>query len=57
MCHRRRVEDIPGHHIPDAYHYFVRTGHAGDIARIMKHNAWDLVTLLDLMVRMLSGGG
>ena len=47
--------DIPGEHIPDAYHYFVRTGNAVEVARIVKHNAQDLVTLLELLVRMLGG--
>jgi len=53
VCRRRRVEDIPGEHIPDAYHYFVRTGNAAEVGRIIKHNAQDLVTLLELLLRLL----
>jgi len=56
VCKRRRTGDIPGEHIPDAYHYFVRTGNAVEVARIVKHNAQDLVTLLELLVRMLRSG-
>lgn len=57
VCRRHRVEDIPGEHIPDAYHHFVRTGNAVQVARIIKHNAQDLVTLLELLVRMLGADG
>jgi len=53
VCRRHRVGDILGEHIPDAYHHFVRTGNAVEVARIVKHNAQDLVTLLELLVRML----
>lgn len=57
ICRRHRVKDIPGEHIPDAYHHFVRTGNAVEVARIIKHNAQDLVTLLELLVRMLGADG
>jgi uncharacterized protein YprB with RNaseH-like and TPR domain len=56
ICKRHRAGDIPGEHIPEAYHYFVRTGNAVQLADILRHNAWDLVTLLELMVRMTAGG-
>ena len=56
VCLRRRRDDIPGAHIPEAYHHFVRTGNAAEVGTILKHNAWDLVTLLELMLRMLRGG-
>lgn len=55
LCNRRRTGDIPGADIPEAYHEFVRTGHAGRIATILHHNALDLVTLVELYVRL--GGG
>ncbi len=51
VCGRRRFGDIPGHAIPDAYHAFVRTGDARQIAEILKHNLLDLLTLADLMAR------
>jgi len=49
---RGRTDDIPGAEIPDAYHAFVRTGHAGDVARIITHNRRDLVTLAEIMDRL-----
>ena len=52
LCHRVRNDDIPGSRIPEAYHAFVRTGHAGQLALIMKHNRLDLMTLADLMARL-----
>ena len=55
VCLRRRVDDIDGARIGEAYHHFVRTGNAADMVRILKHNAWDLVTLLELLLRMLAG--
>jgi uncharacterized protein YprB with RNaseH-like and TPR domain len=51
ICGRRRFGDIPGQAIPDAYHRFVRTGHAAEMAEVLKHNLLDLLTLADLMVR------
>jgi len=57
ICRRRRAGDIPGEHIPEAYHHFVRTGNAEHLRLILKHNVWDLVTLLELLVIMLRGGG
>lgn len=54
LCKRRRVGDIPGAEIPDAYHEFVRTGDAKDIASILHHNRLDLVTMLQLVAIFLS---
>jgi len=47
---RPRHDDIPGAEIPEAYHAFVRTGDATDLARIMEHNRLDLVSLAHLLV-------
>jgi uncharacterized protein YprB with RNaseH-like and TPR domain len=52
VCGRWRYGDIPGSRIPDAYHAFVRTGNASQMAVIIEHNRFDLVTLADLMVRL-----
>jgi uncharacterized protein YprB with RNaseH-like and TPR domain len=49
---RRRHDDIPGRDIPDAYHAYVRSGDATEIARIVEHNLRDLVTLAELMGRL-----
>jgi uncharacterized protein YprB with RNaseH-like and TPR domain len=53
VCGRgARRGDIPGAQIPEAYHRFVHTGDARQIARIVRHNMLDLLTLADLMTRL-----
>jgi uncharacterized protein YprB with RNaseH-like and TPR domain len=52
VCRRRRAADIPGHRIPAAYAEFVRTGFEREMDAILYHNALDLVTLFDLMLRL-----
>jgi uncharacterized protein len=52
VCRRSRSGDIPGHRIPAAYAEFVRTGFERDMEAILYHNAMDLVTLLDLTLRL-----
>lgn len=52
VCGWYRTGDIPGAEVPDAYHEFVRTGDAADLARIMHHNRLDLLTLAELFVRL-----
>ncbi len=56
LCKRKRVGDIPGAEIPGAYHEFVRTGNAKDVASILHHNRLDLVTMLQLITIFLSSG-
>jgi uncharacterized protein YprB with RNaseH-like and TPR domain len=53
FCGRGRIDDIPGHRIPQAYHDFVRTGRTHELELILHHNALDLVTLLELTLRMI----
>jgi len=48
ICGRHRGDDIPGSEIPAAYHDFVRTGQCPAMHAILRHNALDLVTLLQL---------
>jgi uncharacterized protein YprB with RNaseH-like and TPR domain len=55
FCKRRRVGDIAGAEIPGAYHEFVRTQDAKDMANIIHHNRLDLVTMLQLVTVFLSG--
>jgi uncharacterized protein YprB with RNaseH-like and TPR domain len=50
---RRRSDDIASHDIPRAYHDFVRTGDARELAQIMQHNLHDLVTMAHLMALMI----
>ncbi|MFV1964181.1 MAG: ribonuclease H-like domain-containing protein [Pirellulaceae bacterium] len=53
ICGRRRVGDIPGRDIPQAYHDYVRNGDAWEIRSILHHNALDLVTLVQLSLGLL----
>jgi len=57
FCGRRRVGDIPGSAIPDAYHRFVATGDAGPLGDIVHHNLLDLLTMAQLVVALLTGCG
>jgi uncharacterized protein YprB with RNaseH-like and TPR domain len=52
ICGRHRRGDIPGMEIPAAYHRFVQTGESTEIRTILHHNALDLVTLLQLSLRI-----
>lgn len=52
VCSRVREHDIPGARIPEAYHAFVRTGNAIEIASIMEHNLQDLLVMADLLARL-----
>jgi uncharacterized protein YprB with RNaseH-like and TPR domain len=52
ICGRTRTGDIPGSQIPAAYQQFVRTGFEREMDAILLHNAIDLVTLLDLAMRL-----
>lgn len=55
ICERRRRGDIPGDLIPKAYHDFVRTKDPLIIQNIIHHNALDIVTMSEVLLRLLSG--
>lgn len=55
LCNRRRVGDIPGWAIPDAYHQFVATGDARQLRDIVHHNMLDLLTMAELLTAILTG--
>ena len=55
LCKRRRVGDIPGDQIPQAYHDFVRDGNAGKIKSIIHHNLLDLLTMAQLVAMLAAG--
>lgn len=57
VCQRWRGSDIGGAQIPGAYHTFVRTGEPWEILQILRHNASDLESLLDLLRRVLEERG
>jgi hypothetical protein len=52
ICGRTRTDDVPGSQIPAAYQEFVRTGFEREMDAILLHNAIDLVTMLDLAMRL-----
>ena len=52
VCGRRRHGDIPGAEIGEAYHAFVRTGDARQMATVVGHNRRDLLTLAEILVRL-----
>jgi uncharacterized protein YprB with RNaseH-like and TPR domain len=52
ICGRTRTDDMPGSQIPAAYHQFVRTGFEREMDGILLHNAIDLVTMIDLAMRL-----
>jgi uncharacterized protein YprB with RNaseH-like and TPR domain len=52
ICGRTRIDDMPGKQIPAAYHQFIRTGFEREMDGILLHNAIDLVTMLDLAMRL-----
>jgi uncharacterized protein YprB with RNaseH-like and TPR domain len=52
VCRRQRGTDIPGNEIPAVYADYARTGFERDMDLVLYHNALDLVTLLDLALRL-----
>ena len=53
VCRRVRHDDLGGAEVPTAYHQFVRTGESQPIEKILLHNALDLVTLVEVTLRLL----
>ena len=47
-----RTGDIPGRHIPGAYHNYVRTGDARAMKNVLYHNRMDLFTMAVLINRV-----
>lgn len=54
ICGRGRTGDIPGSQIPAAYQRYVTAKVHDEMDAILMHNAIDLVTLLDLAMRLAS---
>lgn len=54
ICRRTRLGDLGGGEVPMAYHQFVRTGERAQIEAILLHNALDLVTLVEVTLRLLN---
>ena len=53
ICLRTRVGDIASSAVPAAYQQFVTTGSPRDVEEILYHNAVDLITLLDITMRLV----
>jgi uncharacterized protein YprB with RNaseH-like and TPR domain len=51
---RKRTGDIPGSEIPGAYHEFVRTQDARQMAAVIHHNRLDLLSMLELITVYLT---
>jgi hypothetical protein len=52
VCGRLRTDDMPSSQIPAAYQQFVRTKFEREMDAVLMHNAIDLVTMLDLAMRL-----
>lgn len=52
VCRRSRTGDIAGHLIPGAYDHYVRTSDTREMEGVLYHNTVDLVTLLDVAMRV-----
>ncbi len=51
---RKRTGDIPGSEIPGAYHEFVRTKNARQMAAVIHHNRLDLLSMMELITVYLT---
>jgi uncharacterized protein YprB with RNaseH-like and TPR domain len=56
LCGRWRRGDVPSHEIPERYHRYVREQDARFIAPVFHHNRLDLITMVELLVALSSGG-
>jgi uncharacterized protein YprB with RNaseH-like and TPR domain len=56
LCGRSRLGDIEGAEIPDAWHDFVHTGDAGQMAQVLEHNRLDLITMLEVLPHLQDPG-
>ena len=52
ICRRSRTGDIAGHLIPGAYDHYVQTGQTSEMDQVLYHNGMDLVTLVDVAMRL-----
>jgi uncharacterized protein YprB with RNaseH-like and TPR domain len=56
LCGRSRLGDIDGADIPDAWHDFVHTGDAAQMAQVLEHNRLDLITMLEVLPYLRAPG-
>jgi len=46
---QRRMDDIAGNMIPDVYFHFLKTGEVSLLAKVIKHNEIDVISMLKLL--------
>jgi hypothetical protein len=49
----REQADVPGFLIPDMYLHYVRSGDAGEMPRVLYHNAIDILSMVALSTRLM----
>ncbi len=49
---RRRIGDVPGRDVPDLFHHYCKTGNAAPLRPVLEHNQIDLISCVELLVRM-----
>lgn len=49
---RVRSRDLPSREVPEAFHRFVRTGDPSVVAPILRHNAFDVISMAGLAVTL-----
>jgi len=52
LCNRFRSGDVPGEEIPGVYHEFVRTGDPYALVAVFHHNALDVVTMGEIVLKL-----
>jgi uncharacterized protein YprB with RNaseH-like and TPR domain len=52
ILQRPRVGDVPSADVPLLFHHFVQTGNARPLAGVLEHNRLDLVSSVELLVRL-----
>jgi uncharacterized protein YprB with RNaseH-like and TPR domain len=50
---QRTEQDVPGNQIPEMYKAYLRTGDASEMARVVYHNAIDILSLVGLAAHVL----
>ena len=53
LCGRRRVGDLAGRKVAEAYHEYVRTRALRHIRQILRHNALDVLTMVQLTEQLV----
>lgn len=52
ICRNSRYDDIPGSEIPSMYFRFLKTKDPHIISRLIKHNAMDLLSMIEIAIKM-----